>query len=167
MQKPFGLKIAKPAKPAELVADKGIIYHPIFWGMKGMNKKCRSVLMQLSEHIFPETGILAQKFSDGRVCPLSKKQLAIVCPDATHSVLETLRAYGVLAEIKTAKTEMYAVNPMVVSKGTKVNPFLMYLFNKETLSRFGSETEYFNAADEVMYQSFWRNIDDRIETKES
>lgn len=155
---PFTFELHKSISK-NLVFQDGVVIHPLFFKMK-LNKTYKNLLLQLIEMLDPATGLLSQEFSDGRIVPLTERQLSVALGKDLKDSLKELVAYGVLAEIKIARNRIYAVNPFVITKGLHCNGYLFKLFNKTTLTRFDEFNEYFNSANEAEFNKFWNRLEE-------
>jgi len=155
---PFTFEISKKVSK-NLIFKDGIVIHPLFYKLT-VGKTIRQAVFALADLLDGETGLVSQDFSDGRVIPLSEKQISYALGKDMKKIIGLLVSYGVLAEIRVSKTKMYLINPFVVTRGLTANGFLFKVFNKNTLTRFDEYEEYFKKADEAEFKKFWERLED-------
>lgn len=135
-----------------------VLVSPIFFKLK-LGKNVRKHFFQIVELIDQNTGILSQKFSDNRNIPLSRKQLEIYTGDREVArALDELVAFGVFARIDVSRTEFYVANPYIVTKGEHINPFLLTIFNKDTLRKYDKFNIDFDLSRQAEFDMFWEEM---------
>lgn len=131
---------------------------PVFSKFK-LSKNVKKFFFEIIELIDGNTGILCQKFSDSRIVPLSRKQIEIFVNDRNvGDALDELVAYGILARIDVSRTEFFVANPYIVNKGEHVNPFLLSIFNKDTLKKMDKYNLNFELSKQAQFDLFWEEM---------
>ncbi|MCK9482267.1 MAG: hypothetical protein M0R38_10970 [Bacteroidia bacterium] len=145
----------QPNQIGKVNSEGAIVTNPVFWEM-ALQKNTRMHFFNLCKLIDPDTGMIALRFSDGRISPLSDAQIAVHF--GTHTVkgaIAELVAYGVLAQISVARTNVYVANPYVLNINNKANAYLQAIFNKTTLKRADKYNRFFNKENTEKFEAVW------------